>query len=126
MRYITLDEAILIHEKIIEKTGGLSGFNNTQIGYLASALEHIKNDNYYPTLADKITHLMFSCINFHPFIDGNKRTSIFLGMHFLDLDDKYNEKFAEVMEDVVVEVATKSISKDELKEILINFINKYN
>ena len=32
MRYVTLDEAILIHEKIIEKTGGLSGFNNTQIG----------------------------------------------------------------------------------------------
>ena len=29
MRYIKLEEAIIIHEKIIEKTGGLSGFNNT-------------------------------------------------------------------------------------------------
>ncbi|MBT0879203.1 type II toxin-antitoxin system death-on-curing family toxin [Campylobacter sp. RM9334] len=126
MRYIKLEEAIIIHEKIIEKTGGLSGFNNTQLGYLESALEHIKNDNYYPTLADKITHLMFSCIKFHPFTDGNKRTSIFLAMHFLDLDDKYNEKFAIVMEDIVVQVADGSILKDELREILINFINKYN
>ena len=126
MRYIKLEEAIIIHEKIIEKTGGLSGFNNTQLGYLASALEHIKNDNYYPTLADKITHLMFSCIKFHPFTDGNKRTSIFLAMHFLDLDDKYNEKFAVVMEDIVVHVADGSILKDELKEILTSFINKYN
>ena len=33
-----------IHEKIIEKTGGLSGYNG--IGYLASALEHIKNDDF--------------------------------------------------------------------------------
>ncbi|EOJ2553474.1 Fic family protein, partial [Campylobacter jejuni] len=30
--------------------------------------------------------LIFSCVKFHPFADGNKRTSIFLGMHFLDLD----------------------------------------
>ena len=46
MKYIELSEAIVIHEKIIEKTGGLSGYNETQIGYLASALEHIKNDDF--------------------------------------------------------------------------------
>ena len=44
MKYIELSEAIVIHEKIIEKTGGLSGYNG--IGYLASALEHIKNDDF--------------------------------------------------------------------------------
>ena len=44
MKYIELSEAIAIHEKIIEKTGGLSGYNG--IGYLASALEHIKNDDF--------------------------------------------------------------------------------
>ncbi|MCD8213951.1 MAG: Fic family protein [Campylobacter sp.] len=113
MKYIELGEAIAIHEKIIEKIGGLNGFNNKQIGYLQSALEHIKNDDYYPTIADKITHLMFSCIKFHPFLDGNKRTSIFLGMHFLDLDYRYSDKFAEIMENVVVGVADGSISKAE-------------
>lgn len=30
MKYIELSEAITIHEKIIEKTGGLSGYNETQ------------------------------------------------------------------------------------------------
>lgn len=122
MKYITLNEAITIHDKIIELIGGLSGYNDKQISYLASALEHIKNDDYYPTIADKITHLMFSCIKFHPFLDGNKRTSIFLGMHFLDLDDKYNEKFAEIMEDVVVNVANNTLSKNKFNEILQNFI----
>lgn len=56
MKYIELSEAIAIHEKIIEKTGGLSGYNETQIGYLASALEHIKNDDYYPTITDKVSN----------------------------------------------------------------------
>ena len=40
------ERSYVIHEKIIEKTGGLSGYNETQIGYLASALEHIKNDDF--------------------------------------------------------------------------------
>lgn len=40
-----------------------------KVGYLASALEHIKNDDYYPTITDKITHLIFSCVKFHPFAD---------------------------------------------------------
>lgn len=47
MKYRT-EWSYAIHEKIIEKTGGLSGYNG--IGYLASALEHIKNDDYYPTI----------------------------------------------------------------------------
>lgn len=45
-------------------------------------------------------------------------------MHFLDLDDKYNEKFAEIMEDIVVGIADGSVSKDDLNEILQNFIDK--
>lgn len=115
---------LLLYTKKLLKKSGLSGYNETQIRYLASALEHIKNDEYYPTITDKITHLIFSCIKFHPFADGNKRTSIFLGMHFLDLDGKYNDKFAEVMEDIVVSVADDSIAKDDLNQILQNFIDK--
>lgn len=126
MKYIKLDTAIEIHNDIIDTIGGLSGYNEKQVGYLASALEHIKNDDYYPTLADKITHLMFSCIKFHPFLDGNKRTAIFLAMHFLDLDDKYAENFAIEMENIVVNVAEGSISKSELNQILKDFIDKNN
>lgn len=77
---------------------------------LAYALKQIQNDDYYPTFADKITHLMFSCIKFHPFIDGNKRTAIFLGMCFLELENKYQKDFAIIMEDIVVGVADNSIS----------------
>lgn len=122
MKYIELETAIDIHNDIIDEIGGLSGYNAKQINYLASALEHIKNDDYYPTIADKITHLMFACIKFHPFLDGNKRTAIYLGMHFLDLDNKYARSFAIEMEDVVVNVANGSISKEQLNGILKDFI----
>ncbi len=124
MNYIRLEKAIKLHNEIIAEIGGLAGYTQEQIGYLASALEQIKNDEYYPTLADKLTHLIFSCIKFHPFIDGNKRTAIALGMCFLELENKYQKDFVIQMEDVVVGVADNSISKDDLHQILQDFISK--
>ena len=82
MKYISLKDALDMHDVIIKKMQGLSGYNQVNLGYLDSALENIQNDSFYPTLEYKLTHLMFSCIKFHPFNDGNKRTSIFLAMHF--------------------------------------------
>lgn len=86
MKYLNIHNAIDIHSEIIEFSGGKDSYNKVSIGYLHSALEQIKNDDFYPSIAEKVSHLMFSCIKFHPFIDGNKRSSIYLAMHFLDLN----------------------------------------
>ena len=72
MRYLSLDEAVILHNDIMQKMGGLQGFDKSRVGYLESALQHIKNDDFYPTLLDKLTHLVFCCVKFHPFLDGNK------------------------------------------------------
>lgn len=124
MKYIKLEEAVLLHDEMINKIGGSKGYNSIQIGYLDSALENIQNDSYYPNIEDKVTHLVFSCIKFHPFNDGNKRTSILLADTFLEankieLDD---EKFYKKMEDIVVKIATDEISKDDLRDIFKAFI----
>lgn len=124
MKYLTLHQAIFIHDKMLEKIGGSKGYNKTSLGYLSSALENIKNDLYYPTMADKLAHLTHSCIKFHPFTDGNKRTAILLSDMFLSansivLDD---EEFYATMEDVVVKVATGDMTKGDLKEFFSKFI----
>ena len=126
MKYISLKDALDMHDVIIKKMQGLSGYNQVNLGYLDSALENIQNDSFYPTLEDKLTHLMFSCIKFHPFNDSNKRTSIYLAMHFLEINDKKNviDDFAQKMEDIVVQVAEDSLNKDELKEILTHILKK--
>jgi death-on-curing family protein len=120
MNYFDIDEAVELHDMIIDSMGGAKGYNQTSLGYLASALEHIKNDEYYPTFLDKLTHLVFSCTKFHPFLDGNKRTAIYLGVFLLELNKQegYFVHFAVTMEDVVVRLAENSISKDELREII--------
>lgn len=120
--YFTTEYAIKTHDKIIEISGGMNGIKD--LGNLESPLEHIKNDDYYPDLEDKITHLVFSINKNHAFNDGNKRTSIALGAFFLELNglDSMVSKFIIEMENIAVHVADNRIDKDLLFEIITSLI----
>ena len=120
--YFTTKYAIKTHDKIIVISGGLNGIKD--LGNLESPLEHIQNDDYYPDLEDKITHLVFSINKNHAFTDGNKRTSIALGAFFLELNglDSMVSKFISEMENIAVHVADNRIDKDLLFEIITSII----
>ncbi|MGX7350295.1 type II toxin-antitoxin system death-on-curing family toxin [Dolosicoccus paucivorans] len=123
MEYFTLDYAIKLHDAVIEESGGLRGERDT--GQLDSVLHHIQNDDYYPTFIDKLTHLIYSTVKFHMFLDGNKRTSILLAVHFMNLN-QYSyavEEFIVTMEGVVVQIAENNMDKEHLKEQLIALMN---
>ena len=81
IQYITIEQAIETHLKTIQYSGGGAG-GLLNIGQLESVLEHIKNDEYYPTFVDKLTHLFFGACKFHCFEDGNKRIAITLCAHY--------------------------------------------
>ena len=120
--YFTTGYAIKTHDKIIEISGGASGIKD--LGNLESPLVHIQNDDYYPDLEDKITHLVFSINKNHAFTDGNKRSSIALGAFFLELNglDSMVSKFIIEMENIAVHVADNRIDKDLLFEIITSLI----
>ena len=120
--YFTTKYAIKTHDKIIVISGGINGIKD--LGNLESPLEHIQNDDYYPDLEDKITHLVFSINKNHAFTDGNKRTSIALGAFFLELNglDSMVSKFISEMENIAVHVADNRIDKDLLFEIITSII----
>jgi prophage maintenance system killer protein len=75
--YPTLAQAIDVHRKTVAVSGG-GAVGYLDMGQLESVLEHIQNDDYYPTFADKLTHLFFCTCKFHCFLDGNKRIAITL------------------------------------------------
>jgi death-on-curing protein len=122
--YLTLDVALKTHRRTIDVSGGgIYGYLDT--GRLESVLEHIQNDDYYPTLTDKITHLFFCACKFHCFEDGNKRIAITLVAQML-LQNGYLRmmpRFFEDMENISYHVAAGRISKDLLHEILESYLN---
>ncbi len=120
--YFTINYAIKTHDKIIEISGGANGLLN--IGIIDSVLEHVQNDEYYPELEDKLTHIVFAVNKGHAFHDGNKRTSIALGAFFLELNglDSIVSKFIIEMENNAVHVADNRIDKDLLFQIIQSLI----
>ena len=117
--YITPEQALETHRKTIEYSGG-GDSSYLNIGYLNSVLEHIQNDDYYPTFIDKLVHLFFCSCKFHCFTDGNKRIAITLTADFL-LRNGYmgiaNVYFRE-MENISYHVAAGHIDEELLTELM--------
>lgn len=123
--YLTLDQAIDIHRKTVEISGG-GTLGHLDIGSLDSVLTHIRNDDYYPTFADKLTHLFFSACKFHSFVDGNKRIAITLSTQMLLMNGYLYcaGTFLHEMENISYHVAAGRIEKELLAEIIEAFLNQ--
>ena len=123
--YFSIEKVIEIHALAMQVSGDdVQGSNPDALGLLESALHHVQNDDYYPTLADKLTHLFFSGCKSHAFVEGNKRMALSLSAEFLRGNgfDPVVTKFMRDMENVVVCVADNKIDKVFLGQIIGNFL----
>lgn len=88
MEYLTTAEVLLLHARLIQRTGGSGGIRD--MGLLESALARPKatfdQDELYPDLWSKAAALMHSLIKNHPFVDGKKRTALTAAGLFLELN----------------------------------------
>ena len=121
-QYFTVEFAVEVHDSIIQSTGGIIGVLNNHL--LASSIVMIENDDYYPDLHDKMTHLFYSINKNHCFHDGNKRASIALCAYFLEINglDILIPKFITEMENIAVDVADNRINKTLLAEIIMSLL----
>lgn len=123
--YLTLEQAIEVHRKTVEVSGG-GAMGYLELGKLASVLEHIQNDDYYPTFEEKLTHLFFCACKFHCFQDGNKRIAITLSAQMLLLNGYLycSSQFIREMENISYHVAAGNIGKELLGEIIAAVLNE--
>jgi death-on-curing protein len=78
--FLSVDEALAIHERVLAAFGGASGIRD--LGLLESALFRPRT-GYYRDLAEIATAMFESLISNHPFMDGNKRVAFFATDVFL-------------------------------------------
>ena len=83
IRFLSVDEAEAIHQRLVEEFGGPSGLRDG--GLLDSAL-HRPRTGYYADVAEMAAALFESLLINHPFIDGNKRVAFFATDVFLRLN----------------------------------------
>jgi death-on-curing protein len=122
--YLTLEQAIAIHGKTVVVSGGGST-GQLEIEKLDSVLNHIQNDDYYPSFDTKLTHLFFCACKFHCFEDGNKRIAITLCAQMLLLNGYLRSvnAFIRDSENISYHVAAGAISKELLGEWMSAVLN---
>jgi len=113
VRFLTLNELLELHERILVQSGGSTGIR--AIGGLESAIAQPRmtfdGQELYPTLAEKAAALGFSIIQNHPFVDGNKRTGHAAIEIFLLVNGFELEKSVDEQEKVILQVASGKMSR---------------
>ena len=88
MILLTVEEIIVLHGKLIDKTGGSHGIRD--IPLLESAVYSTESSfgdiEKYKTVEEKAARLMFALTNNHAFVDGNKRIGVLAMLMTLELN----------------------------------------
>ncbi len=83
VQFLSLDEVLAIHERLIERFGGPAGVLDK--GLLESALFRPQT-GYYSDLGEMAAAMFESLLMNHAFVDGNKRVAFFATDVFLRLN----------------------------------------
>jgi len=118
MRYLSFEEVVALHSRLIVQSGGASGLRDR--GALESAVAQPEasfgGEELYPSLAEKAAALGHSLIQNHPFVDGNKRIGHGAMEVFLLLNGYEFEALIDEQEQVIIGVASGIISRSEFSE----------
>ena len=124
MRYLTLKEALDLHRRIIEQSGGSNGIRD--IGLLESALAQplmtFGGEDLYPTLVEKASALCFSLVKNHPFLDGNKRVGHAVMETFLVLNGYEVKALSTEQEEVILTLAAGELDREGFSKWLRSHI----
>ena len=75
MIWISAEDVILIHSRVIEGSGGLDGLRDRDglEAAVSAPMQTFDGTELYPTDLEKIARLGFGLASNHAFVDGNKR-----------------------------------------------------
>ena len=120
MIWVTAEDVIALHDRIIAQTGGLSGVRDRSVleSALAAPLQSFGGHDLFPTNLAKIARLGYGLAANHAFCDGNKRigalmTQLLCKWNGLTLYLKPNE-----LSDMFIAIADGQADSDMLESWL--------
>ncbi|HEX2061702.1 MAG TPA: type II toxin-antitoxin system death-on-curing family toxin [Thermoanaerobaculia bacterium] len=111
--FLSLDEALALHELQLRLFGGSAGVRD--IGLLDSAIANVE-----ATFDGELLHAfpfemaaayLYGICRNHPFVDGNKRTAAHCALTFLDMNGFEVDASEDDLYDLVIGVAEGRVSK---------------
>jgi len=126
MIWLTKEDVIFLHSKLIEKTHGIDGIRDH--GMLDSALnaplQTFDGQDIYKDAVNKIIRLSYCLVCNHPFIDGNKRIAalifnVLFQLNSFEIDLTNAEEI-----DLFLSLASGKIDFNSFKQYVIARVKK--
>jgi death on curing protein len=120
IRYLTLEEVLVLHERLIDQSGGTHGVRdqNGLESAIGQPMMAFGGQDLYQTTAEKGAALAFSLVMNHPFVDGNKRVGHAAMETFLVLNGHEVKAAADEQEEVFLNLAAGKMAREDFVEWL--------
>ena len=121
MKKLDPAQVLYLHSLMGNATGGSAGLRDKAA--LESAIYHsyasFEGKDLYPTVEEKGARQAYGIIRNHPFIDGNKRTGLFVMLVFLELNNiKLNFTQSELV-GLGIGIAEGKIDSEQIKQWIL-------
>jgi len=116
IHYLTIEQALFIHKRIIDETGGARGVRD--IGALQASISRpqatFDRQPLFPDIFSKAAALLHGIILNHPFVDGNKRTGLTVAALFLQINGRKLDASHEELELFILDIAVERYDVGEI------------
>ncbi len=121
MIILSKEQVLMIHERLIEATGGSKGVRDE--GMLDSALSNpfqsFGGEELYPSVQAKAAQLCYGLVKNHAMLDGNKRLGTHVMLVFLALNGYELEYSQKELSDIILTLAAGEVRADSLLQWII-------
>lgn len=121
MIILSKEQVLVLHERLIEATGGSAGIRDE--GMLDSALSNpfqsFGGEELYPSIQAKAAQLCFGLVKNHSMVDGNKRLGTHVMLVFLALNGYELSYSQQELSHTILALASGKIGAEDILQWII-------
>ena len=116
MIWITAEDVIAIHSKIVQIVGGIDGIRDRAglEAAIAAPLQSFGGCDLFPTTLEKIARLGYGLASNHAFVDGNKRIGAMMTQLLLQWNGYHLTLNKDELADMFIAIADRSAKESGL------------
>ena len=116
MIWITTDDVIQIHSRVIQRSGGMDGLRDRASleAAVSAPMQSFGGQDLYPTTVEKTARLGYGLASNHAFVDGNKRIGAMMTQLLLKWNGFQMSLCSGELADMFIAIADGSAKESDL------------
>lgn len=118
---LTKVQVLMLHDRLVEVTGGSKGIRDEGMldSALANPFQSFGGEELYPSIQAKAAQLCYGLVKNHAMLDGNKRLGTHVMLVFLALNGYELAYSQKELSDTILALAAGEIQADDLLQWII-------